>query len=110
VQIQQASDSWQTIDFFPAAVFLINELYARAGQTSALKQKHIELLLRLTESVQLMTRYLQARQGDDRLVGDSFIESEQSLLYGHWLHPKIGRASCRDKVNKMTSVDYIQRK
>lgn len=87
VQIQQASDSWQTIDFFPAAVFLINELYTRAGQTSALKQKHIELLLRLTESVQLMTRYLQARQGDDTLVGDSFIESEQSLLYGHWLHP-----------------------
>lgn len=88
VVIRQADTPWQAIDFFPASIFLINEIYARAGQSSpALKQKHIELILRLTESLQLMTRYLHARQADDSLLGDRFIDSEQSLLYGHWLHP-----------------------
>ena len=88
VVIQQANESWQPIDFFPALLFLINEIYTNAGKSSpALKEKHIELILRVTSSLQLMTRYLQTRQADSRLLGDRFIESEQSLLYGHWLHP-----------------------
>lgn len=88
VWIRQINEAWQPIDFFPALILLINEIYSNAGHASpALKEKHLELILRVTSSLQLMSRFLQARHADPRLLGDRFIESEQSLLYGHWLHP-----------------------
>jgi siderophore synthetase component len=88
VAILQANDSWRAIDFFPALIFVVNEIYANAGQSLATsKEKQIEFMLRLIDSHQVMARYLDARKDDPRLMGDRFIESEQSLLFGHWLHP-----------------------
>lgn len=88
VVIQQFGEPWRAIDFFPALMFLVNEIYAdKNHNSSANKEKHIEFMLRLTGSQQLMSRYLHERYNDARLMGDRFIESEQSLLYGHWLHP-----------------------
>ena len=49
-----------------------------------------ELILRLIESYQTMTNYIENRMEDfeeQNGANDTFIEAEQSLLFGHWLHP-----------------------
>jgi siderophore synthetase component len=67
---------------------LVQELYAeRAPLDAAARAHELELLLRYVQSHQLMTRYLEARAHDRALDSDRFIDSEQSMLYGHWRHP-----------------------
>jgi len=53
----------------------------------SLKLNEMELLARVIDSYQLMTRYLEARSGDKALRSLDFIDTEQSALFGHWLHP-----------------------
>lgn len=79
---------WAPLEPFVALTYLVREMYGRQPHYSeALKAKEVELLYRLVESYQLMTRFIHARQQDVSLAGDHFIESEQSLLFGHWFHP-----------------------
>ena len=48
-----------------------------------------ELILRIIESYQTMANYIENSLEDKKLNGTiaTFIEAEQSLLFGHWLHP-----------------------
>lgn len=81
-------ESYSAIDPLSAELVLIDAIYARAPHLP----ERLELLGRVVESHQVMARYLahaaEARKGaPDAPFGRSFIESEQSALYGHWLHP-----------------------
>lgn len=81
---------WQSIDFFSVMLLLVKEIYTpttEPAQNDQNKTLELELLARLIESQQVMTRYLEHRAGDDTLFSNRFIHSEQSILFGHWLHP-----------------------
>lgn len=82
--LARSSDSaWHDCEPLHVVQDLVRELYA--GQRA--QGKELELLLRYVQSQQLMARYLQARADDRALSSDRFIDSEQSMLYGHWRHP-----------------------
>ncbi len=65
----------------------LGKIEKRALATGQIKAKESELLMRIHESYQAMAQYLDTRSGDPSLAALSFIESEQNILYGHWLHP-----------------------
>lgn len=70
---------------FRAALALVRELYrADAVRTSS---REMELTGRLVDSFQAMALALRERRGDPALDENRFLESEQSLLLGHWMHP-----------------------
>ncbi|MFC5774057.1 IucA/IucC family protein [Ectobacillus antri] len=84
-----ADTTWVEQDFYATVVMLIQELHMK-------QTKHIdgydtshcdELLVRFLESYQNMTHYIEKRLGEHKHRVHSFIEAEQSLVYGHWLHP-----------------------
>ncbi len=52
-----------------------------------LKFQETELLARLIDSYQLMAHYIESRKNDSSLTDLNFLKSEQSSLYGHWMHP-----------------------
>jgi siderophore synthetase component len=81
---------WLRIDPLSTQLLLIDALYAQRPES----EQRLELIGRVVESHQMMAEYVQrqlresarfepARSG--RISG--FIESEQSLVLGHWLHP-----------------------
>lgn len=87
---------WQAAEPLYLLINLVREVYL--GQTGAahrgasftgdaIKCNEVELLSRLLDSYQLMTRYLEARLSDPALASIDFIDSEQALLFGHWLNP-----------------------
>ena len=80
---------WQAIDFFSAIQGLIREIYTPTANSNneALRKKELELLSRVVESQQVMCHYLEQRLDDPRLQSTRFIDSEQAILFGHWLHP-----------------------
>ncbi|MDZ5710723.1 IucA/IucC family protein [Jeotgalibacillus haloalkalitolerans] len=76
---------WEQTDYFTVMIHAIQELHFKEKGTH-----YDELLVRLLDSCHTMTGYIEKRLGDaDRLYDprQTFIESEQSLLFGHWLHP-----------------------
>lgn len=81
--------AWRDIEPFAVLLLLIRELsLARCDAATELaRTEELELVSRLAQSQQLIARYVEARRDDLRLNGDRFIESEQSILYGHWSHP-----------------------
>lgn len=83
-QKQNNEDHWQAIDPLSTLFLLINHIYFEK-----MSQQHaqLELISRLIESHQIMVQYLEERLNDPDLLSHSFIESEQSLLFGHWFHP-----------------------
>ncbi|WP_029010147.1 IucA/IucC family protein [Azospirillum halopraeferens] len=79
---------WQPVPPFSALCALVRESYSRADVAAAgdLRGHELELLLRVLQSCQSVCRYLdvhRAAAADD----DTFIAAEQSLVFGHWLHP-----------------------
>ncbi|WP_298452481.1 IucA/IucC family protein [uncultured Marinobacter sp.] len=80
---------WAEIEPFQAMCLLVRELYARsAGMVPELRKlRELELLHRLTDSYGVMTRYIAKRRHDPRLYLNRFLETEQSLLFGHASHP-----------------------
>ncbi|GAB2908171.1 IucA/IucC family protein [Rheinheimera gaetbuli] len=86
-QLQTGSLDWQTIDSISAIMFLIQEIYATPARRTAVSEQQLELTARTLESHQIMTQYLQARYDDPALHSARFIDTEQSILFGHWLHP-----------------------
>lgn len=80
---------WSDIEPFQAICLLVRELYALSGGMvpELRKLRELELLHRLTDSYGVMTRYLDQRRHDPRLQVNRFLESEQSLLFGHATHP-----------------------
>ncbi|MEP3561873.1 MAG: IucA/IucC family protein [Marinobacter sp.] len=80
---------WAEIEPFQAMCLLVRELYARsAGMVPELRKlRELELLHRLTDSYGVMTRYIAKRRHDPSLYLNHFLETEQSLLFGHASHP-----------------------
>ena len=83
---------WLHEDKLTILITLIQELHlmARADGCHELSSHFDELILRLIESYQTMTNYIENRMEDfeeQNGANDTFIEAEQSLLFGHWLHP-----------------------
>lgn len=81
--------SWSTLEPEHAMFMLVRELYTLIGgmMPEVRRSRELELFYRLTDSYQLMARYIAARQADPLLLSDRFIDSEQSLLFGHTAHP-----------------------
>ncbi|MEC7815796.1 MAG: IucA/IucC family protein [Pseudomonadota bacterium] len=81
--------SWVTLEPLHAMTLLVRELFSLIGGMlpELRKSRELELLHRLTDSYQTMARYLLARQPDDRLHSNRFIDTEQSQLFGHPSHP-----------------------
>ncbi|GAA0245370.1 IucA/IucC family protein [Haladaptatus pallidirubidus] len=82
----QASEGWLDLDYATLAGLVIKELFlARGGD-------HVgdELLSRVLSSKNRIERFVSARENDrDRLYGTDFefLHAEQSLIFGHLLHP-----------------------
>ncbi len=82
------SGAFRRLDPLSVQLLLIDSIYARAPE----RPERLELLSRVLQSHQGMARYLEhsvAKSGsvDPRSRAASFIDSEQSSAFGHWLHP-----------------------
>lgn len=79
---------WRQLELMSALHILVHESYRQVEehQADALRGFELELLMRVLESYQQTALYI-----DKRLPTSSdqqgFIEAEQSLVFGHWLHP-----------------------
>ncbi|MEB2282177.1 siderophore biosynthesis protein [Lysinibacillus xylanilyticus] len=82
---------WLVEDKLTILIMLIQELHLMAKEDGCPEfSPHFdELILRIIESYQTMANYIENSLEDKKLNGTSatFIEAEQSLLFGHWLHP-----------------------
>lgn len=83
---------WYKEDRLTLMIALIQELHLmdRSNDCREFISHYDELLLLLIESYQTMESYVENRMEDfERLYSENsrFIETEQSLLFGHWLHP-----------------------
>ncbi|WP_263706089.1 IucA/IucC family protein [Shouchella tritolerans] len=89
-QVKQGG-KWQLEEPFSAMILLVQELHAQTKSNPEKRSSCFgECLLRMIDSLQTMESYIEARQKDGEKLYESkqrFIDSEQSLLYGHWLHP-----------------------
>ncbi|MCM3707846.1 MULTISPECIES: IucA/IucC family protein [Cytobacillus] len=86
------SREWIQQDRLPMMIALIHELHlmAKSNGCHELASHFDELVLRLIESYQTMALYIEERMKDENSLyseESTFIEAEQSLLFGHWLHP-----------------------
>ncbi|RBP48192.1 siderophore synthetase component [Roseimicrobium gellanilyticum] len=81
------SSVWRKLDALTAQLRLIDEIYAKHPGGP----QRLELLSRVVESHQVMERYLALRRDRNGMEKPphemSFIESEQAVVTGHWLHP-----------------------
>ena len=86
---QSSLNKWAPINSFNLLILLVRHIFQQQSQEHPDKpcQQETELLYRLIDSYQQMSRYLSERWDDPLLSGEHFIASEQSLLYGHWHHP-----------------------
>ncbi|WP_181349597.1 IucA/IucC family siderophore biosynthesis protein [Thalassobacillus sp. CUG 92003] len=82
--VKKGDEAPQPIDYITLTSLLVNELQLEQGREGA----EDELVLRVILSCQNIKKYLEAHQTssehDENL---SYIEAEQSLLFGHLLHP-----------------------
>lgn len=88
VYCQQHEGQWRREGFWSALLTLVKEIYSgnKVAVSGPVESRQLELTYRLTDSVQNMIAYLSNHStAPDPL--NSFSEAEQSLLYGHWLHP-----------------------
>ncbi len=96
-QQQQNQFNWQLMDSLSVIMLLIDNIYftdiAKPHNSHSISkplpfEKHkLELIARVIESHQIMARYIEERRDDPVLYAPNFIDSEQSILFGHWLHP-----------------------
>lgn len=80
-----STEDWIEIDYATLASLIVRELAcSRSGADSA-----DELLLRVIRSYQNIERYVRERDDHERLYGfeTTFRDAEQSLVFGHLLHP-----------------------
>lgn len=83
-----AETAWRPIEPLSAVLLLVHEAYRQQGKacTETMRGFELELVLRILESYQSTAAYNEVRSLCDP-VKDSFIDAEQSLVFGHWLHP-----------------------
>lgn len=92
---KDASGSWKSADIIYLLMALVRQIYQRQNDISvgaadlahSIRINEVELLSRLLGSYQTMAHFLSQRIGDEKLSRTNFIDSEQSIMYGHWLHP-----------------------
>lgn len=79
-------NAWHEIAPLRALYLMVQECYAGLGTARAdvLREKEAELLGRLLASYHGIVDSLQQTAGH---AGQSFIDCEQGLAFGHWLHP-----------------------
>ncbi|MFS0786409.1 IucA/IucC family protein [Shouchella sp. 1P09AA] len=86
-----AHTGWVEQETLLVFITLIQELHFESVQKGGAVQSCFdECLVRMLESYHTMCTYLEQRLATDENIHDpkqSFIEAEQSLLFGHWLHP-----------------------
>lgn len=73
---------WQRVEKITLLIALIEELHCRNKDCSHYEQ----LLSRVLESTDAIERYVGFHE-DNRQNEATFIDSEQSLVFGHWMHP-----------------------
>ncbi|OCP18358.1 hypothetical protein BC361_06785 [Ensifer sp. LC54] len=80
--------SWRPIELMSVLHMLVQAAYRQddAGQPDALRSFELELLIRVLESYQQTALYIDKAPPDPEDAGE-FLEAEQSLVFGHWLHP-----------------------
>lgn len=82
---------WQEVSLMNAILLLIDEIYSatntRTQGDEHQSERQLELYARTIESHQIMSLYLENREGDEALNSNKFIDTEQAILFGHWLHP-----------------------
>lgn len=94
-KVINSKSEWQEIEALPLLAHMVRNIYQSvyskvgvlAETDGGLKRNELELGVRLLESYQLMAKFLEDRAGDASLSKIDFISTEQSVLYGHWLHP-----------------------
>ncbi len=79
--------TWQQVDSFSSILLLIEHIYHKPNNLQFCSADKEELLARTIESQQVMHHYIEQRDQDEALNSERFIDTEQSLLFGHWLHP-----------------------
>lgn len=83
--VYQALEDWIELDYATLTSLIVQELArSRSGEDSA-----DELLLRVIRSCQNIERYVSERDDHERRSGfeTTFRDAEQSLVFGHHLHP-----------------------
>ncbi|MDV2887066.1 IucA/IucC family protein [Alkalihalophilus pseudofirmus] len=82
---------WVQEEKLQAMITLIRELHMRANAESRAGDSHFdELLLRLIDSYQTMAQFIDHAIKKEETASPrsrEFIDFEQSLVFGHWLHP-----------------------
>jgi siderophore synthetase component len=80
--------AWRPVALVTALQFLVHEMYRRGHDLPAdtLQGLELELLLRVLQSYRQTMSYLDAG-AEARTSSDRFIDAEQSLVFGHWMHP-----------------------
>ncbi len=80
--------TWRMLELMSALHSLVRESYRQTdeGHADALRGFELELLMRVLESYQQTALFIEKALPAPAL-GDHFIEAEQSLVFGHWLHP-----------------------
>ncbi|WP_457588151.1 IucA/IucC family protein [Ensifer canadensis] len=80
--------SWRPIELMSALHMLVQAAYRQddTGPSDALRGFELELLIRVLESYQQTALYIDKALPDPKDPGE-FLEAEQSLVFGHWLHP-----------------------
>lgn len=84
-----ASDAiWRQIELMSALHNLVHESYRQVenGHADALRGFELELLMRVLDSYQQTALFID-KASPAPVDADHFIEAEQSLVFGHWLHP-----------------------
>ena len=110
-QQQENPLNWQPLDYVTTCMLLVNNIYRPESadslnaldKTPSCKHRQLELMSRMIESHQVMTRYIEERHDDPRLQSPRFIDSEQSILFGHWLHPT---PKSRQGIHEWQHQDY----
>lgn len=93
IKLNTPEAQWQSADKLYLLIALVRETYHLQTRdrdktpNENIKENEIELISRLIQSYQIMTDYIEARINDPSLRSLEFIDTEQSALYGHWLHP-----------------------
>lgn len=79
-------NAWHEIAPLRALYLMVQECYSGIGaaRAEALRNEEAELLGRVLASYQCIADSLQRSSGE---AGRTFLDGEQSLIFGHWLHP-----------------------
>ena len=83
-----SDQTWRQIELMSALHNLVHESYRQADEADAdvLRGFELELLMRVLDSYQQTALFVEKALAEP-IGATSFVEAEQSLVFGHWLHP-----------------------